>query len=99
MIADVGRWLREGKLCHAETVVDGLENTVAASIDLLRGANAGKISVRPGQTRPHADKPGCEPPGEAGEGAEGDGRQVGDGPVHQHGGRYLDAWPGGRRPR
>ena len=31
------------------------------------------------------------PPDETGQGAEGDGRQVGDGPVQQHGRRYLDA--------
>ena len=46
MIADVSRWLADGKLSHAETVVDGLENAPAAFIDLLRGANTGKMIVR-----------------------------------------------------
>ncbi len=46
MIADVSRWLADGKLVHTETVVDGLENAPAAFIDLLRGANTGKMIVR-----------------------------------------------------
>ena len=46
MIADVSRWLADGKLSHAETVVDGLENAPAAFINLLRGANTGKMIVR-----------------------------------------------------
>ncbi len=46
MIADVSRWLADGKLSHAETVVDGLANAPAAFIDLLRGANTGKMIVR-----------------------------------------------------
>jgi len=46
MIADVGGWLREGKLTHAETVVDGLDHAPGAFISLLRGANTGKMIVR-----------------------------------------------------
>ncbi len=46
MIADVGAWLREGKLVHAETIVDGLDHAPGAFIDLLRGANTGKMLVR-----------------------------------------------------
>jgi len=46
MIADVSAWLAEGKLAHTETVVDGLENAPGAFIDLLRGANTGKMVVR-----------------------------------------------------
>ena len=46
MIADVSAWLRDGKLSHAETVVDGLEHAPEAFIDLLRGANTGKMIVR-----------------------------------------------------
>jgi NADPH-dependent curcumin reductase CurA len=46
MIADVSTWLAEGRLTHTETVVDGLENAPAAFIDLLRGANTGKMVVR-----------------------------------------------------
>jgi NADPH-dependent curcumin reductase CurA len=46
MIADVSGWLREGKLAHTETVVDGLDNAPSAFIDLLRGGNTGKMIVR-----------------------------------------------------
>jgi len=46
MIAEVSGWLREGKLSHAETVVDGLDRAPDAFIDLLRGANTGKMLVR-----------------------------------------------------
>ena len=46
MIADVSAWLRDGKLTHAETIVDGLERAPGAFIDLLRGANTGKMLVR-----------------------------------------------------
>ena len=43
---DKVRWLRDGQLQHAETVVDGLENAPAAFINLLRGGNTGKMIVR-----------------------------------------------------
>ena len=46
MIADVTAWLRDGKLAHAETVVDGLDHAPDAFINLLRGANTGKMIVR-----------------------------------------------------
>jgi NADPH-dependent curcumin reductase CurA len=46
MIADVSAWLRDGKLSHAETIVDGLDHAPGAFIDLLRGANTGKMLVR-----------------------------------------------------
>ena len=46
MVADVSAWLREGKIAHAETVVDGLDRAPGAFIDLLRGANTGKMLVR-----------------------------------------------------
>lgn len=46
MIADVRRWLSEGKLFHTETVVDGLEAAPSAFINLLRGHNTGKMIVR-----------------------------------------------------
>ena len=37
MIADISAWLRDGKLTHAETIVDGLDRAPGAFIDLLRG--------------------------------------------------------------
>jgi hypothetical protein len=46
MVAEVGGWLSEGKLSHSETVVERLENAPMAFIDLLRGANTGKMIVR-----------------------------------------------------
>jgi len=46
MIADVTAWLRDGKLTHAETIVDGLGHAPDALINLLRGANTGKMIVR-----------------------------------------------------
>ena len=44
--AEVGGWLRDGKLHVEETVVDGFENSVDAFIGMLRGANTGKMLVR-----------------------------------------------------
>ena len=46
MIADVSGWLSGGELTHAETIVDGLDHAPGAFIDLLRGANTGKMLVR-----------------------------------------------------
>jgi NADPH-dependent curcumin reductase CurA len=47
-VAEVGGWLREGKLRFEETVVDGFENAVDAFLGMLRGANTGKMLVRLG---------------------------------------------------
>jgi NADPH-dependent curcumin reductase CurA len=44
--ADMGGWLREGRIVWRETVVDGLENAVTAFRGLLSGANTGKMLVR-----------------------------------------------------
>jgi len=45
---EVGGWLREGRLHHRETVVDGLERAPEAFMGLLRGENTGKMLVRLG---------------------------------------------------
>ncbi|WP_030061152.1 MULTISPECIES: NADP-dependent oxidoreductase [Streptomyces] len=45
-VAEVAGWLKSGELRHAETVVDGFENTAEAFLDLLRGVNTGKMVVR-----------------------------------------------------
>jgi len=44
--ADLSAWVRDGKLKVEEDVIDGLENTPAALIGLLAGANRGKRMVK-----------------------------------------------------
>ncbi|MFZ3454777.1 NADP-dependent oxidoreductase [Arthrobacter sp. 7Tela_A1] len=39
-------WLRDGKVSYDETFVDGLENAPRAFIDMMKGANRGKMVVR-----------------------------------------------------
>jgi hypothetical protein len=46
MIADVSTWLREGRISHTETVVDGLDRAPEAFISLFHGGNTGKMIVR-----------------------------------------------------
>jgi NADPH-dependent curcumin reductase CurA len=46
MIADVTTWLREGRLSHTETIVDGLDSAPDAFISLFNGGNTGKMIVR-----------------------------------------------------
>jgi NADPH-dependent curcumin reductase CurA len=46
-VREVGGWLRAGRLHARETIVDGgIEQAPQAFIDLLRGANTGKMLVR-----------------------------------------------------
>ncbi len=45
-VTQVGDWLTRGAIRYRETVVDGLESTPQAFIDLLRGANTGKMLVK-----------------------------------------------------
>ncbi|RLP76983.1 NADP-dependent oxidoreductase [Mycetocola tolaasinivorans] len=42
----MGEWFAAGEIVYDETVVAGIENTPQAFIDLLRGANIGKMVVR-----------------------------------------------------
>jgi NADPH-dependent curcumin reductase CurA len=46
MAAEVGGWLREGRLAHKETVVDGLDQAPEAFLRLLGGGNTGKMIIR-----------------------------------------------------
>ena len=45
-LAQLTEWFTSGKLKHAETIVDGFENTPKAFIGLFSGANLGKQIVR-----------------------------------------------------
>ena len=45
-LAQLSRWVREGKLINRETIVEGIENTPKAFIGMLRGENTGKMIVR-----------------------------------------------------
>ncbi|MEU1753684.1 NADP-dependent oxidoreductase [Micromonospora matsumotoense] len=45
-VAEVGGWLREGRLSYDETIVDGIGNAPDAFLGLLRGENLGKMLVR-----------------------------------------------------
>ncbi|WP_430790060.1 NADP-dependent oxidoreductase [Actinoplanes sp. G11-F43] len=47
-VAEVGGWLREGKITARETVVEGIENAPEAFLGLLRGDNTGKMVVKVG---------------------------------------------------
>jgi NADPH:quinone reductase len=44
-IAQMGQWIKEGKLKYREHVVDGLENAPRALIGVLQGENNGKMLV------------------------------------------------------
>jgi len=43
-------WFAEGRIAYDETIVDGIENTVDAFLDMMHGANTGKMLVRIGDT-------------------------------------------------
>ncbi|MEU8664599.1 NADP-dependent oxidoreductase, partial [Actinoplanes philippinensis] len=45
-VAEVGGWLRAGRITARETVVEGIENAPAAFLGLLRGENTGKMVVK-----------------------------------------------------
>jgi len=45
-VMQLGKWFAEGKLKHAESIVEGFENTPAAFIGLFKGENLGKQIVR-----------------------------------------------------
>jgi NADPH-dependent curcumin reductase CurA len=48
-LAEVGPWLKAGRLRYQETVVDGIDRAVEAFLGLFRGDNTGKMLVRLGR--------------------------------------------------
>lgn len=44
----MAEWFAAGSIAYDETVVDGIEHTVDAFLDMMRGANTGKMLVRIG---------------------------------------------------
>lgn len=49
--ADMGQWVREGKMKWEETIVEGIAKAPDAFLGLFTGANAGKMLVRLGPDR------------------------------------------------
>ena len=47
-LAEVGPWVRDGKVAYRETVVEGLERAPEALLGLLTGENIGKMLVKIG---------------------------------------------------
>jgi hypothetical protein len=45
-LAEVGGWLKSGRIKHEETVVEGIENAPNAFLGLFSGDNVGKMVVR-----------------------------------------------------
>jgi NADPH-dependent curcumin reductase CurA len=45
-LADMTRWLLEGKLTYREDITEGLENAPRELIGLMRGENFGKKLIR-----------------------------------------------------
>jgi NADPH:quinone reductase len=47
-LAEVGGWLKAGRIRYEETIVDGIDNAVTAFLGLFQGDNTGKMVVRLG---------------------------------------------------
>ena len=47
-LAEVGGWLKAGRIKYDETIVDGIDNAVTAFLGLFQGDNTGKMVVRLG---------------------------------------------------
>jgi NADPH-dependent curcumin reductase CurA len=45
-MADMSQWLNQGKIVFDETIVEGLDNAVDGFVDLMRGANTGKMVIK-----------------------------------------------------
>ncbi|GAA1410941.1 NADP-dependent oxidoreductase [Glutamicibacter uratoxydans] len=44
--SQMGQWFAEGKIAYDETIVEGIEHTVEAFIQMMQGKNVGKMLVR-----------------------------------------------------
>lgn len=47
-LADMGKWVKEGKMKWRETILDGIDRAPEAFIGLFKGDNMGKMLVRVG---------------------------------------------------
>ena len=47
-VAEVGAWVKAGRIKYEETIVDGLDRAVTAFLGLFKGDNTGKMVVRVG---------------------------------------------------
>jgi len=47
-VAEVGPWLKAGRVKYEETIVEGIERAVAAFLGLFSGENTGKMIVKLG---------------------------------------------------
>ncbi|MEZ5551414.1 MAG: NADP-dependent oxidoreductase [Pseudomonadales bacterium] len=45
-LADMRKWMKEGRMKYEETIMEGIQNAPAALIGLLQGQNTGKMLVR-----------------------------------------------------
>lgn len=45
-LADMRKWMQEGRMKYEETIMEGIENAPSALIGLLQGQNTGKMLVR-----------------------------------------------------
>lgn len=45
-VAQMARWIREGKLKYREEILEGFENTPKAFIGLFKGENTGKMLIK-----------------------------------------------------
>jgi NADPH-dependent curcumin reductase CurA len=44
--SDMAGWLKDGRIKHHETIYEGIDHAAAAMIDLMQGANLGKMLVK-----------------------------------------------------